>query len=210
MVAVLAAEVEAGAPNRLGLALPGFAPNRLGVAEPPNDNPVEAGAPPFVPADGAAVCSFCPKFPNRDGVAPAPALAGVPLTAPKRGFGALCAPNKGAAGVLVPPNNDGLGSPPGVVVLLILLPPKMLLAPVGVAAGWLAPPAAGVVLPKDGKLNVGALLSLAVVVGVFPKSEGADVVAPNVLLPKEKPAGLLASAIFTTGIDALQGCKLLR
>jgi hypothetical protein len=73
----------------------------------------------------------------------------------------------------------------------------------------LAPPAAGVVLPKDGKLNVGALFSPAVDVGVFPKSEGVDVVAPNVL-PKEKPAGLLASAISTTKIDALQGCKVVR
>jgi hypothetical protein len=134
----------------------------------------------------------------------------VVLTAPNRGVAALCAPNKGADGVLVLPNNDGLGSPPGVVVLLILLPPKMLLAPVGVAAGWLAPLAAGVVLPRDGKLNVGALLSPAAVVGVFPNSEGLEVVAPNVLLPKEKPAGLLASAIFAALIDALYKCKVPR
>jgi hypothetical protein len=59
----------------------------------------------------------------------------VPLTAPKSGFAVLCVPNKGADGVPVLPNKDGLGSPPGVVVLFILLPPKMLLAPAGVAAG---------------------------------------------------------------------------
>jgi hypothetical protein len=78
---------------------------------------------------------------------------------------------------------------------------------VGVAAVWFVPPAAGVVLPK---LNFGALASPAVVVGAFPKSEDEDVAGAPKVLPKEKPAGLLASAMLSTRIDAVQGCKVPR